>query len=309
MHRLSFLCRRTLLALAKSVLCAVLLLSCRKDPPAVNNQDRPLLATTLPVARMVEAVMGQPINRLLPDGIDATKWSPSEKQLAQISESFLISNGRGYEAKLRRYDLPKSSWLRSADMLTDPAVLHDVVEHQHGPEGSHSHGVVDGHTWVDPKTAGKQLEVIRQRLVKEGFCSEEKSQENVQTLVEQLLNIHQKFAEIDTQSIALWANHASYDYLARTHGWNIISFDFDPGSPLPKEVVSELESMDGNQIFLFESAPCLELEKTLFRLGVQPVVLPTGESPNNDGEWPICLALGANRLQVAVQSFSSEIGP
>ena len=240
MQRPSYPYQRTLLAMAKSVFCSALLLSCRKDPTPVNNQDRPLLATTLPVARMVEAVMGQPVDRLLPDGTDASEWSPSESQLDQMSKSFLVSNGRGFEAKLRRYDLPKDSWLRSANMLSEPAVLHDLVEHQHGPEGSHSHGVVDGHTWVDPETAGKQLEVIRQRLVKEGFCNEEESQENVRTLGEQLLIIHQQFAEIDLQSIVLCANRASYDYLARTHGWNIISFDLDPKSPLPEKVKSEL---------------------------------------------------------------------
>ena len=309
MQRPSFPCQRTLLALAKSVFCSLLLLSCRKDPAPLNNQDRPLLATTLPVATMVEAVMGQPVARLLPDGTDAAQWSPSESQLAQMSESFLISNGRGFEAKLRRYDLPKDSWLRSANMLTEPAVLHDVVEHQHGPEGSHSHGVVDGHTWVDPETAGKQLEVIRQRLVKEGFCNEENSQENVRALAEQLLITHQQFAEIDLQSIVLCANRASYDYLARTHGWNIISFDLDPESPLPEKVKSELESMVERQIFLFESAPCLELAEELSRLKIQPVVLPTGENPSNDGGWPICLAAGAKRLQTAVRSVLTENGP
>ena len=309
MQRPSYPYQRTLLAMAKSVFCSALLLSCRKDPTPVNNQDRPLLATTLPVARMVEAVMGQPVDRLLPDGTDASEWSPSESQLDQMSKSFLISNGRGFEAKLRRYDLPKDSWLRSANMLGEPAVLHDLVEHQHGPEGSHSHGVVDGHTWVDPETAGKQLEVIRQRLVKEGFCNEEESQGNVRTLGEQLLIIHQQFAEIDLQSIVLCANRASYDYLARTHGWNVISFDLDPQSPLPEKVELELEGMGGRQIFLFESAPCLELAEGLSRLEIQPVVLPTGENPNEDGEWPICLAAGAKRLQMAVRLVLTENGP
>lgn len=295
--------------MAKSVFCSALLLSCRKDPTPVNNQDRPLLATTLPVARMVEAVMGQPVDRLLPDGTDASEWSPSESQLDQMSKSFLVSNGRGFEAKLRRYDLPKDSWLRSANMLSEPAVLHDLVEHQHGPEGSHSHGVVDGHTWVDPETAGKQLEVIRQRLVKEGFCNEEESQESVRTLGEQLLIIHQQFAEIDLQSIVLCANRASYDYLARTHGWNVISFDLDPQSPLPEKVELELEGMGGRQIFLFDSAPCLELAEGLSRLEIKPVVLPTGENPNKDGGWPICLAAGAKRLQMAVRLVLTENGP
>ncbi len=309
MQRPSYPYQRTLLAMAKSVFCSALLLSCRKDPTPVNNQDRPLLATTLPVARMVEAVMGQPVDRLLPDGTDASEWSPSESQLDQMSKSFLISNGRGFEAKLRRYDLPKDSWLRSANMLGEPAVLHDLVEHQHGPEGSHSHGVVDGHTWVDPETAGKQLEVIRQRLVKEGFCNEEESQENVRTLGEQLLIIHQQFAEIDLQSIVLCANRASYDYLARTHGWNVISFDLDPQFPLPEKVELELEGMGGRQIFLFESAPCLELAEGLSRLEIQPVVLPTGENPNEDGEWPICLTAGAKRLQMAVRLVLTGNGP
>ncbi|MCH2120255.1 MAG: hypothetical protein MK136_03430, partial [Pirellulaceae bacterium] len=162
---------------------------------------------------------------------------------------------------------------------------------------------------VDPETAGKQLEVIRQRLVKEGFCNEENSQENVRALAEQLLITHQQFAEIDLQSIVLCANRASYDYLARTHGWNIISFDLDPKSPLPEKVKSELESMIERQIFLFESAPCLELAEELSRLKIQPVVLPTGENPSNDGGWPICLAAGAKRLQTAVRSVLTENGP
>ena len=209
MIRPSFPCHLTLLASAKSVFCGAMLMSCGQESTPVNNADRPLLATTPPVARMVEAIMGHPVDQLIPDGMDAKEWTPSELQLVQMSKSFLISNGRGFEAKLRRYDLPRTSWLRSANVLAEPPVLHDVVEHQHGPEGSHSHGVVDGHTWVDPQTAGKQLEAIRQRLVQEGFCSEEQSQQNVRPLLDQLQQIHQAFSEIDPQSIVYYANRAA----------------------------------------------------------------------------------------------------
>ena len=252
---------------------------------------------------MVESVMGQPVNQLIPDGVDARQWTPSELQLAQISEGFLISNGRGFEAKLRRYDLPRSSWLRSANLLVEPAVLHNVVEHQHGPEGSHSHGVVDGHTWVDPETAGEQLEAIRKRLVQEGFCSEKQSQQNVRPLVDQLQQVHRAFSEIDPQSIDLYANRAVYDYLARTHAWNITSFDFDPESPLPKEVASQLALMEGGCIFLLESAPGPELAEALGKLRITHVVLPTGANTSNDEPWPDGLAKGAERLQSAINSL------
>ena len=179
MIRPSFPCHQTLLASAKSVFCGALLMSCGQGVNACQQHGSTVAGHNASMARMVEAVVGQPVDQLIPDGMDAKEWTPSELQLVQMSESFLISNGRGFEAKLRRYDLPRTSWLRSANVLAEPPVLHDVVEHQHGPEGSHSHGVVDGHTWVDPQTAGKQLEAIRQRLVQEGFCSEEQSRQNV----------------------------------------------------------------------------------------------------------------------------------
>ncbi len=303
MIRPSFPCHQTLLALAKSVFCVALLMSCKQEATPVNNADRPLLATTPHVARMVEAVMGQPVDQLIPDAMDAKEWTPSELQLVQMSESFLISNGRGFEAKLRRYDLPRNSWLRSANLLKEPAVLHDVVEHQHGPEGSHSHGVVDGHTWVDPQTAGKQLEAIRQRLVQEGFCREEQSQQNVLPLLDQLKQIHQVFSEIDPQSINIYSNRAVYDYLARTHGWNIMSFDFDPESSLPEKVASQLALTEGDGIFLLESAPGPELLEGLGKLQITHVVLPTGADTSGDGRWPEGLATGAERLQNAIHSL------
>ncbi len=309
MIRPSITCHLTLLALAKSVFCAFLLMGCNAESPPIDNTDRPLLATTSPIARMVEAVFGQPVERLVPNGVDATQWSPSENQINKMTQGFLISNGRGFEATLRKYDLPRQSWLRSADLLTQPPILHDIVEHQHGPEGTHSHGVVDGHTWVDPETARNQLEIIRKRLVQEGFCSELESLENSRKLVDQLVEIHKEFAELNLQSLPLYANHPSYDYLARTHGWNITSFDLDPQSPLPKEVASEIEESDGNKIMLFETPPCLELAVALSSLQVQPVVIPTGESPSNDGGWPECLAAGAERLQEAIISLSAHNKP
>ena len=303
MIRPSFLCHQTLLALAKSVFCCALFLSCKQESTPVNNADRPLLTTTPPVARMVEAVMGQPVDHLIPDGMNAKEWTPSELQLIQMSESFLISNGRGFETKLRRYDLPRTSWLRSANLLAEPAVLHNVVEHQHGPEGSHSHGVVDGHTWVDPQTAGKQLEAIRQRLVQEGFCSEEQSQRNVRPLVDQLQQVHQAFSKVDPQSIVFYANRAVYDYLARTHAWNITAFDFDPESPLPEGVASKLALMGTNRIFLLESAPGPDLVEDLGRLEIPHVVIPTGANTSGDERWPEGLATGAERLQNAINSL------
>ena len=51
------------------------------------------------------------------------------------------------------------------------------------------------------KTAGKQLEAIRQRLVKEGFCNGKTVKKMFRPLVDQLLITHQQFAEIDLQSI------------------------------------------------------------------------------------------------------------
>ena len=303
MIRPSFPYHQTLLALAKSVFCGALFLSCKQESTPVNNADRALLATTPPVARMVEAVMGQPVDQLIPDGMNAKEWTPSELQLVQMSESFLISNGRGFEAKLRRYDLPRTSWLRSANLLAEPAVLHNVVEHQHGPEGSHSHGVVDGHTWVDPQTAGKQLEAIRQRLVQEGFCSEEQSQQNVRPLVDQLQHVHQAFSKIDPQSIVFYANRAVYDYLARTHEWNITAFDFDPESPLPEEVASQIALTEGNCIFLLESAPGPNLVEGLGKLQIPYAVLPTGAKTGGDERWPEGLATGVERLQNAINSL------
>ena len=303
MIRPSFPCHQTLLASAKSVFCGALLMSCGQESTPVNNAERPLLATTPPVARMVEAIMGQPVDQLISDGMDAKEWTPSELQLVEMSKSFLISNGRGFEAKLRRYDLPRTSWLRSANVLAEPPVLHNVVEHQHGPEGSHSHGVVDGHTWVDPQTAGKQLEAIRQRLVQEGFCNEEQSRQNVRPLVDQLQQIHQAFSEIDPQSIVFYSNRAVYDYLARTHEWNITAFDFDPRSPLPEEVVSELAPMKGSCIFLLEDAPGPELVEGLGKLQITHVVLPIGVNTSSDEQWPEGLATGAERLQNAINTL------
>ena len=299
----SLTCQKTLLALFKGFFCCALFLGCREGLPLNNTTDRTLLTTTPPVARMVEAVMGHPVDRLVPDSVDATQWSPSELQLDRMANSFLISNGRGFEANLRRYDLPSTSWLRSANMLAEPAIFHDVVEHQHGHEGSHSHGVIDGHTWVDPATAVKQLEAIRQRLVQEGFCSEQESQTNVRALVDQLQQVHQAFSKVDPQSIVFYANRAVYDYLARTHAWNITAFDFDPESPLPEGVASKLALMGTNRIFLLESAPGPDLIEDLGRLEIPHVVIPTGANTSGDERWPEGLATGAERLQNAISSL------
>lgn len=306
MIRPSIPCHQTLLALAKSVFCASLLMGCSAESPPIDNTDRPLLATTSPIARMVGAIMGHPVERLVPKGVDATQWSPNENQIDKMTQSFLISNGRGFETTLRKYDLPRRSWLRSADMLTQPPILHDMVEHQHGPEGTHSHGVVDGHTWVDPATASMQLEVIRQRLVQEGFCSELESQDNSRQMADKLRVIHQEFAGLDLRSITLYANRPIYDYLARTHGWALTSFDLDPASPLPTEVASELQTQDGVKIMLFESPPGPALSADLDQIQVQPVVLRTGESPDHDGGWPECLRAGAARLKQATASPSAQ---
>lgn len=290
---------QTLLAVARSVFLGALLLGCEMKPPSREHVDgdRALLATTDVVATMMEAVVGRPVQQLIAGGANATTWSPSEVELEMMAKGFLVSNGRGFEATLKKYDLPRSTWLRSANKLTDPPILHDVVEHQHGPNGAHSHGDVDGHTWVDPMTAMSQLEIIRERLVQEGFCTEAESRQNSADLIQYLQEIHDQFAVIETGKVMLYANQPAYDYLARSFGWTIKSFDLPPEGPLAKEVFQTMKEQPGPKVMVLTAPPSLPFTEALAELEVQTVVLSLGTDPTLDGGWPQCLKVGAERLQ------------
>ena len=42
----------------------------------------------------------------------------------------------------------------------------EVVTHSHGPQGMHSHGLIDFNTWMDPTQAALQAEAIHDELVR-----------------------------------------------------------------------------------------------------------------------------------------------
>ena len=95
----------------------------------------------------------------------------------------------------------------------------------------------------------------------------------------------------------LYANQPAYDYLARSFGWTIKSFDLPPERPLAKEVFQTMKEQPGPKVMVLTAPPSLPFTEALAELEVQTVVLSLGTDPTLDGGWPQCLKVGAERLQ------------
>ena len=268
------------------------------DVGADTTEDSQSLiyVTNYPLQYFAERIGGDRVKVELPvpGDIDPAFWEPSADDLSQLQTAELIVlNGATYEKWLQTASLPQAKTIDTASPFQDRWLsIKEVVTHQHGPEGEHSHEGTAFTTWVDPTLALEQAAAIRDRMTTQFPDQADLFAANYKALEQDLTEIDEQIATLVEGSAdhkqPLLASHPVYDYLAARYGLSLRSVLWEPETFPDEEQWAELESLLAEhpaEWMIWEGDPLPESVERLRQLGVESVVFdPAGNVPE-DGDF------------------------
>jgi len=278
------------------MICVIAVISgCRRDgadKTQVHRSDSSAVTVAVvnyPLAYFVERIAGDSVSVLfpVPQDCDPAFWKPTDAQIQEYQQADLILlNGADYAKWLKTVSLPQSKVVNTSKTFSD-SYLHNKhsITHSHGPNGAHTHGVIDFNTWLDPLQALQQAEAVRDALIKLMPQSEESLQAGYKALSADLKELDKQLQElsdkIGDQPIA--ASHPVYNYLKRRYGWNMKSVHWEPGE-MPSDhewqKFAEILKEHPAKIMIWEAEPIPEIAEKVRALGVTCLTFnPCGNLP------------------------------
>jgi zinc transport system substrate-binding protein len=220
-------------ALLKKVLFVLILISgfftTACAVPEVRSGGREkieVVATFYPLYDFTRQVGGErvAVSCLIPNGVEPHHWEPSPGDIITVKKAdVFVYNGAGLEPwidnVLRNIDPQKTVAVdTSAAISLLPAEEHEDEGHENA--GEEEHGGYDPHIWLDPVNAQKQVEQIRDALIKADPAGREYYEENAGSYLTRLEELDRTFREtlarVPQKEIV--TTHAAFNYLCRRYG-------------------------------------------------------------------------------------------
>ena len=230
------------------------------------------------------APSGAMVSLILPAGEDPPHWQPPGALVASLAEADLIvANGAGFEAWMATAALPDSKLVLSAAAVQTLSLAETT--HSHGPDGAHSHGRVDPHTWGDPMVYAQQAAAVADGIGRARPAATAEVQQRLKALTQALTALDAELAAAwaPVAGIPLGANHPSFQYCAQRYGLQITPLDLDPSAPPTAAAIARVEAWakGGGRAVLWEAAPTPAVTGAL-PAGLVHVVLDPLEQPRGD---------------------------
>ena len=234
-------------------------------PPSNNLATRPVIYTTFyPTFYFAKVIGGDAVEVVNPCPCeeDPPFWAPPARVIEDYQRAdMVIINGAGYEKWIDKVTLPENRLVDSTKSLQSVLIRYpEAVTHSHGPAGAHSHTGVDGNTWLDPVNALAKAATIKLAMATAFPKFKETFEKGFGELETQLKLLDRELAELSRnhKGLSLACSHPTYGYLAKRHGWNMVSFILDPNKPLDPDVISQVkDKLAGRNVkyMLWESEP------------------------------------------------------
>ena len=165
-----------------SVPLLAMAVACSSTEPVdqASSQKLQVVTTILTTTLFTKAVAGDcaQVSSLLPAGADSHAHQARPQDVASLGKAqVLVINGLGMESFLE----PVLKGAENKELITidsssgiNPLAMEEKDDHGHGHHHHHDHGhahgdaveAVNPHVWLDPTLAAKQVETIRDGLMK-----------------------------------------------------------------------------------------------------------------------------------------------
>ena len=243
-------------------------------------------------SRIAEGVESAP-EIVLPDiDGDPAFWTPGPEQIQLLqSADVILLNGAGAESWLSQVTLDRRRLADTSAGIVDKLIpLDDSVQHQHGPEGEHSHQGTAFTTWLDPQLATEQANILVETLVELAPESEAQFRANLANLEQDLAQLDASladvFARLDGSPVLF--SHPIYQYIERRYGINGESLHWEPDeAPSTPDWIAlqQLTSSHPATIMLWEDEPLDETRARLADSGIFSVPFRTAANRPEEGDY------------------------
>lgn len=213
-----------------------------------HNTVPRIVVTSQPLLQMTQAIVGDAADVVLvvPQGTSSPDWSPTadDAKIMQQASLILIS-GAGYEPWKDRVSLPGSRTRDTAAGYYDQLIrIPDAVQHQHGPDGPHSHPGTVWATWLDPELCIAQLHQVSVNCGRV-FPEQKQSIEAAEAILSAELDclnalIDSIKAAANKKDLVVFSDAPHYQYLTRRLGWTLSYLHWDLADTLSDADRSEL---------------------------------------------------------------------
>ena len=234
---------------------------------------------------------------------DPAFWKPQDKDIEEYQRADLILlNGAEYEKWLPAAVLPLTRQVVTSQAFADRYVTNgEVVTHSHGPQGMHSHGLVDFNTWMDPKQAALQAQSIHDELARLLPEATKDLDLNLKALQQDLAGIDAAIQQASATlgNSPLLGSHPVYQYAARRYNWDLRSVHWEPDE-MPSDAewqrFEKLHRSHPAKIMIWEKDPLPAVAERLRKMGIEPIAFETCASEPEKGDYLTAMKSNAARL-------------
>lgn len=307
-------------ALLQGLLMGAILLSaaCGKDERQSGSEGatakRPdngfVVTSNYPVyffaTRITEGVDGAP-EIVLPDiDGDPAFWTPNAEQMQLLQAADLVLlNGAGAEPWLNLVTVDQRHLRDTTAAITSKLIpLNDSIQHQHGPEGDHSHQGKAFTTWLDPTLAVAQAQSITSALIELSPSNAAQYQGNMAKLAQELddldAQLKDAFAGFDGRPVLF--SHPVYQYLQRRYAINGQSVHWEPDEEPSTPDWIELQQILAKHpatIMIWEDEPLETTAQRLSNANIKSVGFHTIANRPTEGDYFSAMRDNARRIEDA----------
>jgi len=261
-----------------------------------------VVATFYPLAEFARQVGGDLVSviNVTPAGVEPHDFEPSPQAIARISAAHLfIVNGGGIDAWASA--LAPSLQGQGIRVLTMAPLMGTPLS------AAEEDGAFDGHFWLSPVLAARQVEAIRDALIAEDPAHAEAYRARAGAYISELAALDRAYTE-GLRSCAIRTavtSHAAFAYLAREYRFTQLAItglspDAEPSAGALATVAVAARSRGVRYIF-FETLVSKRIAETLAReIGARTLVFNPLEGLTGDD-----IARGASYLSIMRENLVS----
>lgn len=215
-----------------SILLLLPLSACSSNSTPQESADKKLsiITTFYPMYDFTKNITGNSahISMLIDGTVEPHDYEPSAKDIAKIEDAdVFVYNSKEMETwvpkVLDNIDTDKVTVIdasKGIELMEGNDDYHDGVDdHDHDKENNeHSH-VYDPHVWLDPVLAIKEVENIRNGLIKADEKNKAIFEKNASQFITQLNELNQEYEQAfqNAKNRVFVTQHAAFSYLARQY--------------------------------------------------------------------------------------------
>lgn len=267
-----------------------------------------------PLAYFVKVVGGDhvSVNTLTPIGTEAHDFEPSPRDLVSLGTAdIFFYNGAHYEPWIDKWS--KNGFVRPREVIDMSRTLTERGERLLTLKNS-----TDPHFWLDPEVAMKEIEIIRDTLVRIDPASSDDYQENATRAKSVLQELHTRFVQGLASCVRrdMIVSHNAFSYFAKRYNLNAIAIagispDEEP-SPRTLAGIMDQARDKGIRYIFFETMVSSLLAETVAReigggvLILNPIENITHEEVERGDDYVSLMEGNLRNLRIALECKKNE---